>query len=295
MKAKPNFKSMNVSYWIATLPGFLVFMIVVLLPFVIGFGYSFTTWSGIGKNSVFVGLANYSKFLRSDSKALSSLFFTIRFTATVVVLSNFIGFLLALGITTLKWGQGPLRVIFFLPNVIGGLILGFIWRFLLVNGLPSIGVLLHIPALSTPWLGDAMTAFWGTVLVYAWKTSGYLMIIYIASLLSIDQSLFDAANIDGAKSLAVLWHIKIPLIMPAITVCLFLMLSWAFKLFDVIFSLTGGGPFGSTESFALNIYNEAFLYNNYGYASTKAVIFTVLVAFLTLFQVKLTKSREVQS
>jgi raffinose/stachyose/melibiose transport system permease protein len=121
------------------------------------------------------------------------------------------------------------------------------------------------------------------------------MVIYIAALLSIDQNLFDAANIDGARALSILFRIKIPLIMPAITICLFLMLSWSFKLFDVIFSLTGGGPFGATESFALNIYNEAFLYNNYGYASAKAVIFTVLVALLTLLQVKATKNREVQS
>jgi raffinose/stachyose/melibiose transport system permease protein len=295
VKAEHKLKNINISYWIATLPGFLIFAGVVLLPLIIGFGYSFTTWTGIGKQASFVGFSNYVRVLSNDPKALASLLFTARFTLTVVLLSNIIGFSLALAITALAWGQGPLRVIFFLPNVIGGLILGFIWRFLLINGLPAIGALMHIQAFTTPWLGDAATAFWGTVLVYVWKTAGYLMVIYIAALLSIDQNLFDAAHIDGAKTLSVLLHIKIPLIMPAITVCLFLMLSWAFKLFDVIFSLTGGGPFGSTESFALNIYNEAFLYNNYGYASAKAVLFTVLVAILTLFQVRVTKSREVQS
>jgi raffinose/stachyose/melibiose transport system permease protein len=286
---------MNSSYWVATLPGFLIFLSVVLIPFFIGFGYSFTAWNGIGKHAAFIGLDNYKDVLTDDPKAIASILFTARFTISVVIISNLFGFLLALGITALKTGQGPLRVVFFLPNVIGGLILGFIWRFLLINGLPAVGELLHIEVLSSPWLGDASTAFWGTVIVYVWKTAGYLMVIYIAALLSIDQNLFDAAHIDGARALSILFRIKIPLIMPAITVCLFLMLSWAFKLFDVIFSLTGGGPFGATESFALNIYNEAFLYNNYGYASAKAVVFTILVALLTLLQVKATKSREVQA
>lgn len=295
MNQQIRFKHHNSSYWIATLPGFLVFLSVVLIPFFIGFGYSFTAWNGIGKHADFLGLENYKNALSDDPKAIASVFFTARFTISVVIVSNLIGFLLALGITALKRGQGPLRVVFFLPNVIGGLILGFIWRFLLINGLPAIGELLHSDLLSKPWLGDATTAFWGTVIVYVWKTTGYLMVIYIAALLSIDQNLFDAAQIDGAKALSILFRIKIPLIMPAITICLFLMLSWSFKLFDVIFSLTGGGPFSATESFALNIYNEAFLYNNYGYASAKAVIFTVLVALLTLLQVKATKSREVQS
>lgn len=295
MKQQNRINHLNSSYWIATLPGFLVFFCVVLIPFFIGFGYSFTTWNGIGKHAAFIGLENYKKVLSDDSKAIASVFFTARFTISVVIISNLVGILLALGITALKQGQGPLRVIFFLPNVIGGLILGFIWRFLLINGLPAVGELFHSELLSNPWLGDAATAFWGTVIVYVWKTAGYLMVIYIAALLSIDQNLFDAAHIDGASTLSILFRIKLPLIMPAITICLFLMLSWAFKLFDVIFSLTGGGPFGATESFALNIYNEAFLYNNYGYASAKAVVFTVLVALLTLLQVKATKSREVQS
>ncbi len=145
----------------------------------------------------------------------------------------------------------------------------------------------------TPWLGDVITSFWGTVIVYVWKTAGYLMVIYIASLLSIDKSMLESATIDGASPFKTLLYIKVPLMMSAITICLFLMLSWAFKLFDVIFSLTGGGPFGSTEIFALNIYNEAFLYNNYGYASAKAVIFFIIVALITLLQVRATKKREV--
>ncbi len=285
--------SMNKSFFLFTFPGFVIFLFIVILPFIIGFAYSFTSWKGVGSQLPFIGLENYNKLFSEDIKALSSMFFTFRFTITVVILSNLIGFLLALSITSLVKGQGLLRVIFFLPNVIGGLILGFIWRFILINGLPSIGNLLHIGFLKTPWLGDITTSFWGTVIVYVWKTAGYLMVIYIASLLSIDKSMLESATIDGASPLKTLLYIKIPLMMSAITVCLFLMLSWAFKLFDVVFSLTGGGPFGSTEIFALNIYNEAFLYNNYGYASAKAVIFFFVVAIITLVQVRVTKKREV--
>jgi len=286
-------KNMNTSFFLFTLPGFIIFLAIVILPFIIGFAYSFTAWKGVGSNLPFVGLDNYRKLFTDDTKALGSMFFTFRFTITVVIISNLIGFLLALAITALVRGQGLLRVIFFLPNVIGGLILGFIWRFLLINGVPSIGNLLNLEMLKTPWLGDVTTSFWGTVIVYVWKTAGYLMVIYIASLLSIDKSMLESATIDGASPFKTLLYIKVPLMMSAITICLFLMLSWAFKLFDVIFSLTGGGPFGSTEIFALNIYNEAFLYNNYGYASAKAVIFFIIVALITLLQVRATKKREV--
>lgn len=282
------------SYWAFTLPGFIVFAVIVLIPFFIGIGYSLTTWNGISGNMPFVGMTNYKKLFTDDPGAISSLWFTIRFTVTVVILSNLIGFLLALGLTNATGGKGALRVIFFLPNVIGGLILGFIWRFIFVHGVPAIGTATGISWLSAPWLGDPKTAFWGTVVVYVWKTTGYLMVIYIAALLSIDRNMLEAASIDGAKPLRILFSIKIPLVMPAITVCLFLMISWAFKLFDVIFSLTNGGPYGSTESFALNIYNEAFIYNNYGYASAKAVLFTILVALISLMQVRTTKRREIQ-
>jgi raffinose/stachyose/melibiose transport system permease protein len=291
----------NSSFWAFTLPGFIIFFMVVMIPFGIGFGYSLTSWDGISTHAEFVGLQNYLRVLTDDPRALGSLWFTFRFTAVVVLVSNLLGFVLALGLTRNPLHRGgssargahTLRVIFFLPNVIGGLILGFVWRFILVQGIPSIGDALQLSWLQTPWLGDPLTGFWGTVIVYVWKTAGYLMVIYIAALLNVDRSMIEAADIDGASALKVLIHIKIPMVMPAFTVCFFLMISWAFKLFDVIFSLTGGGPYGSTETFALNIYNEAFIYNNYGMGSAKAVLFFFMVAILSLLQVRATKKREV--
>ncbi len=281
------------NYLLFSLPGFFFFFSIVLIPFFIGVILSFTEWNGVSSSLPFIGIENYQKLFTRDIPSLSSLFFTFRFTITVVIVSNLVGITLALAITALVKGGGLYRVIFFLPNVIGGLILGFIWRFILINGLPSLSEALSLPFLNSPWLGDPVTGFWGLVIVYVWKTAGYLMVIYIASLYSIDSAIIESAVIDGASYWKMLKAIRFPLIMPAITICLFLMLSWSFKLFDVVFSLTGGGPFRSTEIFALNIYNEAFLYNNYGYASAKAVLFFLIVAVITVLQVRFTKRREV--
>lgn len=283
----------SLSFWLFVMPAFLILLIVVLIPFGMGFYYSFTTWTGVGAQVTYVGFDNFHR-LMSDSVAHESLLLTFRFTATVLLLSNGIGLLLALGLVEPIRGAGALRVVYFLPNVVGGLILGFIWRFILIQGLPAIGRATGISFLQTPWLGDPATGFWGLVVVFVWRTSGYLAVIYVAALLSVDRGLNESAQIDGANYRQRLLRIQLPMIMPAFTVCVFLMLSWAFRVFDIVFSLTNGGPFRSTEVFALNIYNEAFVFNNFGYASAKAVAFFVVVAIVTLVQVQITKRREVQ-
>ena len=282
----------SLSFWIFVLPAFFVLSLVVLIPFGMGIYYSFTSWTGVGSNVTYVGFANFSRLL-SDVPARESLVFTFRFTFTVVILSNVIGLILALGLVEPIRFSGPLRVVFFLPNVIGGLILGFIWRFIFIQGLPAIGRVTGIGLFQIPWLGDGVTGFWGLVIVFVWRTAGYLTVIYVAALLSVDKGLSESAQIDGANYLQRLFHIQIPMIMPAFTVCIFLMLSWAFRVFDIVFSLTNGGPFRSTEVFALNIYNEAFVFNNFGYGSAKAVVFFIIVAFMTLIQVKITKGKEI--
>lgn len=281
------------SFWMFTVPALLIFLIIVQIPFFIGIFYSLTDWDGINSAPDFIGFANYRELV-NDTRALGSLSFTLRFTAAVVILSNVLGFSLALALTKNFPGTNAMRVIFFLPNIIGGLILGFLWRFVLIQGIQAIGKTTGWAFFQTPWLGDPTTGFWGSVVVFVWKTAGYLMIIYIAALLNIDKSLIEAAEIDGAGKFQTLVKIKVPLLFPAFTVCLFLMLSWAMKLFDVIFALTNGAPYGSTEVFALNIYKEAFVYNNYGYGSAKAVVFFFFVAAITIVQVWATKRKEVQ-
>ncbi|MBN2860573.1 MAG: sugar ABC transporter permease, partial [Sphaerochaetaceae bacterium] len=203
------------NYLLFSLPGFLFFFSIVLIPFFIGVVLSFTEWNGVSSSLPFIGVENYQKLFTRDIPSLNSLFFTFRFTITVVIVSNLVGIALALAITALVKGGGLYRVIFFLPNVIGGLILGFIWRFILINGLPSLSEVLSLPFLSTPWLGDPTTGFWGLVIVYVWKTAGYLMVIYIASLYSIDSAVIESAIIDGASYWKMLSAIRFPLIMPA--------------------------------------------------------------------------------
>ena len=180
----------------------------------------------------------------------------------MVVVANLLGLALALILTQPMRFSRIYRVVFFLPNIIGGIILGFVWRFIFTNAVPRLAEVVPVGILQLPWLGDAQTGFWAAVIVFTWKSAGYLMVVYIAAIVSINEELLEAARIDGVSFWQMLMRIIVPLIVPAFTVCLFLMLSWSMKIFDVLFSLTQGGPYKSTESSALNIYYEAFQYNN---------------------------------
>ncbi len=275
-------------------PALFIFLLIVGSSFAFGIYYSFTSWDGVSKQAAWVWLENYKYIFTEDPGVASSAWYTVRFTLTCTIISNLLGLFLALALTQPLRGARVYRAIFFLPNVIGGIILGFIWRFIFGTAFNSFAEMTNFGFFQLPWLGTPATGFWATVIVFVWKTSGYLMVIYIAAIVSIDESLIEAAKIDGASWWQIIWRVTLPLIVPAFTVCLFLMLSWSSKLFDVIFSLTQGGPYGSTEAFALNIYEEAFEYNNYGLASAKAVIFFIVVGAITLLQVNATKSMEAE-
>lgn len=276
-------------------PAVLAFAVIVLVPFLMSIYYSFTEWNGVSSDMKWIGLANYKTILTDDKAFLHSFGFTARFTLASVLLTNALGFLLAQLLTQALKTRNVLRTIFFMPNVIGGLLLGFIWQFIFVKGFATIGELTGIGFFNLPWLGDEATAFWGLVIVSVWQGAGYLMIIYIAALGNVPKDVIEAARIDGASRLQMLRQITLPLIMPAVTVCLFLAISWAFKMFDLNMSLTKGGPFGSTESIALNIYQDAFRNNMLGLGSAKSVVFFAAVALVTLLQVTLTKRREVEA
>lgn len=275
-------------------PALLVFLIIVVLPFILGLYYSLTDWNGVSDRVVWIGLGNFTE-LRNDQGFWDSFGFTVRFTLVAVVITNIVGFLLALILTKYLKLRNILRTIFFLPNVIGGLLLGFIWQFIFIKGFAAVGNWTGLSFFELPWLGDATTGFWAVVIVSVWTGSGYLMIIYIASLMNVPADLHEAASIDGASSRQRLFKITIPMIMPAVTICLFLALSWSFKTFDVILSLTKGGPYNSTQSVALNIYIEAFQNNNLGLGTAKAIVFFIIVALITTLQVWLTKRREVEA
>lgn len=276
-------------------PGFIFFAGIVLISFVLGIYYSFTEWNGVDAEAVWIGLDNYREIFAGDDQAGVSAWFTARFTVVSVVFANLLAFGLALALTRALKSANVMRTIIFLPNIIGGIILGFIWRFIFVNSFATIGDLTGMAFFEAPWLGTANTGFWGSVIVFLWQRTGYLMVIYVAALVGIDENLLEAARIDGATGREMLFRIIIPLVVPAVTVCIFLALSWTTKMFDVIYALTQGGPFGSTETFAMNIYYEAFSSNNYGLGSAKAILFFLVVGVISTAQVIITKRWEVES
>jgi raffinose/stachyose/melibiose transport system permease protein len=276
-------------------PALLFFGVIQILPFIMGVYYSFTSWNGVSQVVEWVGFQNYIKVITSDEKFLHSFIFTTKFMFVAVIITNLIGFGFALMLNAALKTRNILRTIFFIPNVIGGLLLGFIWQFIFVKGFASIGKYTDLAFFKQGWLGDEVTAFWAIVIVFAWQASGYMMVIYIAALQGVDNSLLEAAKIDGASNWTLLTKIIIPLILPAFTICFFLTISMAFKIFDINFSLTGGGPFNSTESVAIHIYREAFQFNNYGLGTAKSIIFFLIVAIFTTIQVLITKKKEVEA
>ncbi|MCF6093615.1 sugar ABC transporter permease [Microaerobacter geothermalis] len=276
-------------------PVFFVFSMIVLIPFVLGMYYSLTSWNGVSGTIEWNGLNNFIQIFKNDLQVRDSFLFTIKFTLASVFFTNSLGFLLALLLTQKLKAKNILRTVFFIPNLIAGLLLGFIWQFIFVKGFAAIGELTGFSLFQLPWLGDATTAFWGIVIVSVWQGAGYVMVIYIAAILNIPDEVIEAARIDGANGWDLLKYIILPLIRPAITICLFLTISWAFKIFDLNFSLTGGGPFKSTESLAINIYTEAFVNNRYGLGAAKAFLFFVVVATITTLQVLYTKKKEVEA
>ncbi|MGG1365710.1 carbohydrate ABC transporter membrane protein 1, CUT1 family [Priestia megaterium] len=276
-------------------PALLAFCVIVLIPFFTGIYYSFTDWNGVNGTINWVGLDNFKYLFTEDKQFQQSFWITTKYTVVAIILTNVVGFVLAILVTQMLKTRNILRTVFFMPNLIGGLLLGFVWQFIFVKGFASIGQITGISLFELPWLGDAKTAFWGIVIVSVWQGAGYIMLIYTAALQNVPQELIEAAKIDGASRWQILRHITIPMVAPAVTVCLFLTISWSFKVFDVNLSLTNGGPFKSTEMLALNIYTEAFVNNRYGLGEAKALIFFIVVAAITIIQVTYTKKKEVES
>ncbi|WP_261807657.1 carbohydrate ABC transporter permease [Paenibacillus sp. N3.4] len=274
-------------------PAILFFVLIVLVPFLRAILFSFQDWNGISSNIKWVGWRNYGNILH-DMAFFQSFLYTIKYVLISTVLLNVLGFLLAFVLNMSLKTRNLLRTAFFLPYVIGPVIIGFIWQFIISQLLPEIGKALGWPLLEQNWLSLPTHAFWSLIIVTVWHSVGYFMIIYLAALQGVPSDILEAAEIDGAGRLERLWHVVLPLIRPAMTINLFLAISNGFKAFDLNFALTRGGPFGSTESLALHIYLDAFSKNLFTYASAKAVIFFLLLAGVTMVQVAIMKRREVE-
>ena len=283
-------RNRDLSFWLFLTPVILSLGIVIIIPFIYGFIYSFTNWNGMVVTE-FIGFKNYITLFK-DAEFRASIWFTTKFAVTSVILLNFLGLGLALLVTRKMKTSSFMRTVFFMPNLIGGLILGFIWQFVFISVFGSLGDLLGIEAL-TGWLSTTATGFWGLVILTSWQMAGYIMIIYIAYLENIPKDLLEAAEIDGATSFQRFRNITFPLVAPAFTVSMFLTLSNSFQIYDQNLSLTNGGPYNSTQMVAMSIVKAAFTENKMAYAQTQAVIFFLIIAAVAITQVYYNKKREV--
>ena len=269
------------------LPTFCAFIIGFVVPFAEGLYLSFCKFTTINK-ATWVGIGNYIKVFQ-DAQFWDSLTFTASFTVVSTVLINVLAFAIALALTKGIVGTNVFRTVYFMPNLIGGIVLGYIWNILINCVLSLVGA--PLLALNTS------AGYWGMIVLMCWQQIGYMMIIYIAGLQAIPHELIEAARIDGATPRQTLFQVKIPNVMPSITICLFLTLTNSFKLFDQNLALTGGDPNHATEMLALNIYNNFYARSGAawkGIGQAKAVVFCIMVISISLIQLKLTRSKEVQ-
>lgn len=270
---------------IFVLPTFLAFVIGFIIPFAQGFYLSFCKFTTVG-NATFVGISNYTAAIK-DTSFTSSFKFTVLFAIVSILLINVLAFGLALLLTQKLKGTNIFRTIFFMPNLIGGIVLGYIWQ-ILINCLLTI--------IGQPLLAlNSSAGYWGLIILMCWQQIGYMMIIYIAGIQNIPGELIEAAQIDGANKGQLLKNVIIPMVMPSITICTFLTLTNSFKLFDQNLALTNGEPSNMSEMLALNIYNTFYGRTGWeGVGQAKAVIFFILVGAIAMIQNRLTRSKEVQ-
>ncbi len=281
-------------FWGFLAPSLFSFVVVIFIPFIIGIYYSFTDWSAIpGKAIHFIGIHNYIQIFHDKQFGLAFIT-TIKFTVLCVLLINIIGFSMALLVTRKLKSAYLLRTIFFMPNLIGGIILGFIWKFIFNELFPNLYSITQVGLFGIKFLSESNTAILAMAIVTTWQMAGYIMIIYIAALQNIPQYILDASDIDGANPWQKIRKIILPLVRPAFTLSLFMTLSNSFKMFDQNVSLTNGQPARKTELLALNIYTEAFSKSNYSKAQAMAILFFIVVAGVTLTQAYFNKKREVE-
>ena len=269
------------------LPTFLAFVIGFIVPFIEGLYLSFCKFTTVD-NATWVGLTNYIAAIK-DTSFTDSFKFSVMFSVVSILTINVLAFGLALLLTQNLRGTNIFRTVFFMPNLIGGIVLGYIWQ-ILINCVLS---LTAQPLLAL----NSKAGYWGMIILMCWQQIGYMMIIYIAGLQNVPDSLIEAAKIDGATNLQTLIKIKVPMVMSSITICVFLTLTNSFKLFDQNLALTGGDPNHTTEMLALNIYQTFYARSGMqwkGYGQAKAVIFCILVIIISMIQLKATKSKEVQ-
>ncbi len=290
MKSSNNKKD----FCIFALPGLFCFIAVVMVPFLYGVYLTLTDWNGVSKEKNFIGLVNFAGVMK-DTQFWSSLALTFKYVIAVVILVNVLAFAIAYLLTRGIKGQNFFRAGFFTPNLIGGIVLGYIWQFVFSRVFVNIGESTGWSFFEASWLSDPDKAFLALVVVSVWQLSGYMILIYVAGFMGLSKDVMEAASIDGASGWVKLKNIIMPLMMSSITICLFLTLSRAFMVYDVNLSLTAGAPYGTTEMAAMHVYEKAFTSRQFGLGQAEAFILFIIVACISGLQVYFTKKREVEA
>lgn len=290
MKSSNNKKD----FCIFALPGLFCFIAVVMVPFLYGVYLTLTDWNGVSKEKNFIGLVNFAGVMK-ETQFWSSLALTFKYVIAVVILVNVLAFAIAYLLTRGIKGQNFFRAGFFTPNLIGGIVLGYIWQFVFSRVFVNIGESTGWSFFEASWLSDPDKAFLALVVVSVWQLSGYMILIYVAGFMGLSKDVMEAASIDGASGWVKLKNIIMPLMMSSITICLFLTLSRAFMVYDVNLSLTAGAPYGTTEMAAMHVYEKAFTSRHFGVGQAEAFILFIIVACISGLQVYFTKKREVEA
>ncbi|MCM3630320.1 sugar ABC transporter permease [Paenibacillus glycanilyticus] len=287
--------SEKIEFGLFTLPVLICIAIAFYIPFAMTIRYSLTKWNGISKHPKFIGLDNFKQIFLHDTNFTQSAWFTIKYAILYIVLVNVLAILLALVLDMKLKSTTWLRAAFFIPYILSLVIVGFIWKFIFMQGFESLGASTGWGIFKLSWLGEPGLAFISILLVSIWQSVGFYLVIYIAGLQSVPDDLKEAATVDGAGPFRRFFNITLPLLAPSITISVFMALTNSIKVFDVILSLTGGGPGGTTYSIAYDIYRDTFQNNLYGYGTAKALILFVAVLIVTIIQLTIFKRREVEA
>lgn len=277
-----------------TIPALLAILVSVEIPFLMSVFSSFTKWNGLDRVQAFIGLENYKELFLDDPDMWKAFGFTLRLTLGSVLATNVLALFLAVLLDSDLKGKNVFRAAFYVPNIISLIIIGYVWRFIFSAGFDSFYQKTGLEFFMFSWLGDTHLVFFSVLMVSVWHSLGFYLVIYIAGLQTVPRDLIEASMIDGAGRFLRFFRITLPLIMPSITVCVFYSLSNGLKAFDVILSLTNGGPGNVTTTIALDIYRTAFVINRFGYGTAKSVILFLLILLLSLFQVRAFKQKEVE-
>lgn len=276
-----------------TLPVILCVLFGFYIPFTMGMAYSFTEWNGIAAKPVWIGLENFKQIF-FDENFRQAYWFTAKFSVLFILLVNVLAIALAVILDQQLKTASLLRAIFFIPYILSLVIVGFIWKFIFMQGFESLGEATGLGIFQLSWLGEPGLAFISVLAVSIWQSIGFYVVIYIAGLQAVPHDLLEAATVDGAGAFRRFFSITLPLLAPSITISVFMALTNSIKVFDVILSLTGGGPGGTTYSAAFDIYRDTFQNNLYGYGTAKALILFIAVLIITIVQLTYFKRREVE-